>query len=174
MNSKLRKVLCIAASALLLLVTVSGCRDNQGPYIPEDFEGTTRRTQEVVMTTVAAAYRDSGCPVFNPDVSACLGMFHEFLRFLSTEESGLSFDEESVEASFTGYSVELKTPRDGWGNKMRIWVELTAPEAGTYQIFVVSAGSDGEMQILGSYDIINGIETDDVYTVDSGTLPSLN
>ena len=163
-----RCLMCVVL-VLCALCVMAGCNSSKDtPYEPEDFEGTTRRTQESVLSTVEQHYIENGCIYFNPDVPVCHDMFRDFLHILEQDESGLSFDYDTVQASFTGFSVQLLTPLDAWGAHMYLWIEMPDGDGDRYVIAVNSVGSDGEQQVLGTYDLTAMQDSDDVYSYVEG------
>lgn len=164
-----RYIMCVCL-LLCVLVSTVGCssRKSDPVYEPEDYEATTRRTQEAALATVAEYYIANNCIYFNPDIPEGKAMFVAFLDILGADDSGLSFDMESIQASFTGYSVQLITPLDAYGNRMTFWAEMPDEADDHYVLTISSTGADGEMQFLGSYDIASGKEGDDIFSYVEG------
>lgn len=90
-------------------------------------------------TAIADAYYDLGSPELGPADPGARAEFERFLRLLESDYLSVSFDYGSIQATGSGFEVDISSPLDTYESKYHCWF-ITGDS--TIQYAMIASGGD--------------------------------
>lgn len=151
-NPKHVKVFAVRAICILLVGTMlfsllwslTACSTGKASNgAEEDPYGVAERTASSIIDKLKTKYISAGLPYFNPSIDQGKEIFLGFISAVENDFEGeVKFDTSSVVPNSCGYTVNLESPKDAWGNSFKFIFGMPDTEEITYSIIAVSGGPD--------------------------------
>ena len=138
-----RKGLSLIELLVVLLITsivVVGFSVSASQQIKRTNRETVANEMQILASNISDAYYDLGNPRYDPDDDDDYDLFLSFLGTLSSDYTGFSFDEDSIEKLPRGFSVIVKEPLDTYENPYKFWFITNSDNR---YVMIASSGDDG-------------------------------
>lgn len=158
MNNKRGLSLVEVVVVLIIVVIVSlGFGASASRQVKRTNRETVVNELQVLSSGLSDAYYDLGNPAYDPDTPEGKTQFENFLKIVSSEYVGYTFDYTTLEKTANGFTIEVSDPLDVYEQRYGCWF-VTRESLARYAI-VACGGDDGKINFSG---YINGDYSDDI------------
>ena len=146
MNKKTRKGLTLVELMVVLIIVVIvtlGFGASASRQIKRTNRETVVNEMQVLASGLSDAYYDLGNPAYDPTTAEGKTQFETFLKIVSSEYIGYTFDYTTLEKTDSGFHVEVSDPLDVYEQHYHCWF-VTKDGMARY-VLVASGGDDGKI-----------------------------